>query len=101
MPGAGDAVREPEEDAAPLRDGGFKLSSTEIRRRVRGRRVDEGEPLAGFMAFESRAQWVRGEQHRTRHDCGCRKGAWHTVGVESSRGAHSQAGSGLTSWQQL
>jgi hypothetical protein len=62
--GAGDADLEPDGVACSLPEFGYSSSPTEIRRRVRGRRV-EGEPLAGFMAFGSRADLATEEQHRT------------------------------------
>jgi hypothetical protein len=86
--GMGDAALELQGDAPPsLPDTGPSSSSTDIRRRVRGRNVEavgvelvfeEAEPLVGGMASESRAERVKEEQHRTR----CRRGqasTWHPV----------------------
>lgn len=71
---AGEAVLEGNGEAPfSLPETGPSSSSIEIRRRVRGRRedaagleldLDEGDPLVGCMAFWSRAELVKEEQHR-------------------------------------
>lgn len=86
--GMGDALLEPKGDAPlSLPEVGPSSSSMEIRRRVRGRNVEaagvelvfeEGDPLVGCMAFGSRAELVKEEQHRTGVRSG-REGASHTV----------------------